>query len=493
MTSSAPGAAMMTNNPRLLAMALGLALLAAPLSARADIVLYTLPGTEAQMVLQGSTTVNPGGTITFTHSKFGKIYFKLGETEIKKVPTLGSQFQKQLGRAGATADARMKAADWALKHGMLPQFYEAVEKALDADPQHQRATLVKKLREKMSAPIADSSQQEKELRQLVNRPEMKIKTSKHFMLLHDTPDRPAPNRRVPRADERLQLLEQVYESFLLRFYAHGVELTIPTERMKVVLFNDQKDYLYFATRLSPTLSSAAGFWDPNNNTSVFYDGGSTEGAKSMKRLNDLLQQMKKDAQKARGPNSADIVRTADSFGYVIEIAKENQDITVVSHEATHQMAGNTGLFPRFVRVPSWVHEGLASYFETPDGAAWGGIGAVNKQRLQWYRALEPDKVHSNIDFIVGDQIFDYAGSHASTLHGYAQAWALTHFCMERHFPEFIQFYRRLGEMPPDVIISQDVLTELFHTTVGDASKLDAEWRIYMRSLKTDLERVLEDS
>jgi hypothetical protein len=65
--------------------------------------------------------------------------------------------------------------------------------------------------------------------------------------------------------------------------------------------------------------------------------------------------------------------------------------------------------------------------------------------------------------------------------------------MERHFPEFIQFYRRLGEMPPDVIISQDVLTELFHTTVGEASKLDAEWRIYMRSLKTDLERVLEDS
>ena len=184
---------------------------------------------------------------------------------------------------------------------------------------------------------------------------------------------------------------------------------------------------------------------------------------------------------------------ADTIELLVGIERENLDIEVVSHEATHQMAGNTGLFPRDVVVPSWVHEGLATYFETPDDAAWSGIGAVNKDRLDLYRVLERDRVHSNIDFIVGDQIFDMAATIRGTLHGYGQAWALTHFLMERHFREFITFYRRIGEMPPDVLISPQVLTELFSESFGtDRRSLDSEWRAYMRTLKTDLELILEE-
>ena len=184
---------------------------------------------------------------------------------------------------------------------------------------------------------------------------------------------------------------------------------------------------------------------------------------------------------------------ADTIELLVGISRENLDIEVVSHEATHQMAGNTGLFPREVVVPSWVHEGLATYFETPDDAAWSGIGAVNADRLERYRALENDRVHSNIDFIVGDQIFDTAASIQGTLHGYGQAWALTHFLMERHFKEFMTFYRRIGEMPPDVLISPQVLTDLFNEVFGSNRRgLDGEWRAYMRSLKTDLEIILED-
>jgi hypothetical protein len=139
--------------------------------ARADIVFYQLGG-GMTVVLQGKTTVNAGGTVTFNHPKLGTMYFKLESgTEVKKVPTLQEQFNKQWGRAGADGDKRFAAAQWALRHGLLPQFYEAVNKTLEINPQHPRALLIKKLKTLMEQPIADSSKEEKEMRDLIGRPE----------------------------------------------------------------------------------------------------------------------------------------------------------------------------------------------------------------------------------------------------------------------------------------------------------------------------------
>jgi hypothetical protein len=442
--------------------------------------------------LQGSAGINPGGTATFTHPKFGKIHFAVEDVEIRKVPTLPQQFTRVLGRAGNDAEKCMEAAHWALRHGLLPQFHSAVDKALAADPNHPRAVLVKKLKQQMDVDLGDSSKQVDDMRKLIGRRDMKIKQTKHFLLMHDTPDKPVRGK-VTRADERAQLLETVYECFLLRFYAYGVELEIPKERLKVVLFNDYNDYRQFSLRLSPSLASASGFWSQTNNTAVFFDHGTNEEFKMLAQLNKELQQDKAKAQRERGRGAADIVRLADTLALLIEISREDSDIEVVSHEITHQMAGNTGLLPRHVQVPSWVHEGLATYFESPNGASWSGIGAVNDSRLKLYRVLAPDREHSNIDFIVGDQIFDYAGNTYTTLHGYSQAWALTHFLMEKHFDKFIAFYRRLGEMPPDLILSQDALTQLFDEAFAgiDRRSLDAEWHAYMQGLKTDVEIILD--
>jgi hypothetical protein len=284
----------------------------------------------------------------------------------------------------------------------------------------------------MDQPIGDSSKQIAEMKAMVGRDDMKVKQSKHFVLMHDTPDT-FTRGRLTRADERIQLLETVYECFLLRFYAYGVKLEIPTERLKVILFNEYKQYRLFADKIGPELASASGFWEHERNTSVFFDHGTNDTFKALKQVSDELQQRKKEAVRDRDLGAASLVRLADTIKMLIEIEREDSDISVVSHEATHQMAGNTGLLPRHVRIPSWVHEGLATYFETPDGATWAGVGAVNEERLEWFRALDRDRVHSNIGFIVGDQIFDYAGSLGSTLHAYGQAWALTHFFAGKTF------------------------------------------------------------
>ena len=144
-------------------------------------------------------------------------------------------------------------------------------------------------------------------------------------------------------------------------------------------------------------------------------------------------------------------------------------------------------------MPLWAAEGLATYFESPKEAAWSGIGAVNEERLDWYRGLEGDREHSNIDFIVSDRVFRLAGTHGSTLHAYGQAWALTHFLMDQHFDKLIKWYMLIAAKPADKPLSDDELQATFDEVFGkDKSALDLEWRKYMRGLKTDLQMVLDD-
>jgi len=478
-----------------------LVLLVAPVfcgtAVQADIIKYTIPGLRLDgkpitVLLQGKATVNAGKTVTFRHPKFGVLYLGLTDCDITRTPTIQDLASQELAKAKRTGetDELMKAARYALRKGLLRQFYAAVDEVVKIDSQHQAASKIKALQRLFDEPLPVDKSQEEKLRKLVRKGGMKVRRSDHFLLFHDTSDI-APRKGKTRADERLELLEAVYESFLLRFYSQGMELDIPKKRMMVVLFARQSDYLEFATSMSPELSSTAGFWSGEINVSFFYDHGSSKSVQALSKMAAELQQMKTAALRRRDATTRDIVRMADTISLMVDIKRENSDIEVVSHEATHQVAGNTGLLPRHVMIPAWVHEGLATYFESPNDAAWSGIGAVNAQRLAFYRALENDRQHSNIDFIVGDQIFKYAGTHGAALHGYGQAWALTHFLMEQHFTDFMTYYRRLGEMPPDIILSPALLNKLFTQSFKtDRQTLDVQWRSYMSSLKTDVDQVL---
>ena len=172
----------------------------------------------------------------------------------------------------------------------------------------------------------------------------------------------------------------------------------------------------------------------------------------------------------------------------------SSDIEVTSHETAHHLAANTGLQPNESPVPVWAAEGLATYFECPKEAAWSGIGTVNRQRLEWYRGLAGDREHSSIDFTVSDRIFTLAKADEAMLHAYGQSWALTHFLMDRHFDLLIKYYRSLAQIQSDKRPTAEENIEAFDKIFADVkAQLSVEWRNYMRSLKTDLERVLEDN
>ncbi len=471
---------------------------------RADIVFYRIPKLSPPMVvmLQGRAKVLPGGTVSFRHPTFrdAKLIFALENVDIRT--TLGPQelFRRKLQKASNAKSAAqvMDVALWALQHGLLEQYYEAVAKAIELDPQNALAQRVLALRKRIDQPVQITAEHKAYMRKIVPVSGMRFETSEHFLLMCDTPTKPGPHHKLARHEERLQLLEQVYRCFLYRFVPYGAPAHIPAAPLMVVLFNDEADFREYSNSLSTELASAAGFWDSKSNVSFFYDHGTTAEYKELRNFSAGLQRQKERyirdrANYAKG-EVAKFVRMANTLALLVEIAQENSDIEVVSHEVTHQMAGNTGLLPRNVRIPTWVHEGLATYFEAPKDATWSGIGAVNKTRLRWYRGLADDRVHSNIDFIVGDKIFDLAATGGATLHAYGQAWGLTHFLMNRHFDQLMQFYRRLGEMPSDFMLTPRVLNRLFSEVFGDdRSALDFQWRSYMRSLKTDVEKYLEEA
>jgi hypothetical protein len=91
---------------------------------------------------------------------------------------------------------------------------------------------------------------------------------------------------------------------------------------------------------------------------------------------------------------------------------------------------------------------------------------------------------------VSDKIYTRAASHGTVLHAYGQAWALTHFLMDKHFDELQQFWRNLARLPADMVISELDLVRCFDDAFGkERNKLDMEWRRHMDSLKTDFDKL----
>lgn len=468
----------------------------------ADLLLYPLPRGRLVFVLQGEVTVNPGGTLTFRHPNMGNLYFRVNDVRWFDIPTTTAIASRQIQKASTAQDAEacLAAAHWALHQGLLRKSYEAASAAWKISPDHPTVKRLAALKRKMDAPVPVSAEQEAKMRKFVPMAnKMQFVRSKHFLLLHDTPPTPQGKSRKTRAEQRLELLETVYESFLLKFCLAGVELEVPKEHLMTVLFAEKEDYLEFSTGLRPELAKASGYYTKKDNISVFFDQGTNEVFEILDQLNGKLQEMKKQAVKERRPGTADLVRLVDTLNLITMVARENSDIEVVSHEATHHMAAATGLMPNDAQVPVWAAEGLATYFESPKEAAWSGIGAVNEERLEWYRNLAKDRTVSNIDFIVSDRIFMNAATDEGILHGYGQSWALTHFLMERYPTQLIEYYRVVGQrrpgseepgMPPKLAEPKENI-EAFDRVFGlHKAKMEREWRRYMDELKTDIEMVL---
>ncbi|MCU0707663.1 MAG: DUF1570 domain-containing protein [Pirellula sp.] len=457
--------------------------------ARGDFVIYSIPGSDAAFVLEGKAKILGLGVIEFTHP-MGTIALSRDNTTVIKCPTRQEEFERlflQAKRSGTIEDY-LTAANQALRRGLLKEFRECCNAAYRIDSNHPTIQRLLEARRRIKAPIQDDDRPLNELKGFVDRSNMEVVTSPHYVMLHDTGSAKGGKGRQTRAEKRLELLEKVYESYFLKFALDGTLLPCPDERLKVVLFGDERDYLRFSTQLDASLASALGYWSPGNNTAVFFDQGTTQRMRALQNLSAELQRQK---QKTRGtPASKETAHLANTLELLVKIIREEDDIEVVSHEATHQLAGNTGLMPRNKIAMRWAHEGLASYFETSSDAGWGGIGAVNQGRLKGYRRVSSDPQRAPIELLVSDLLFDQAQDGRQRSDAYGQAWALTHFLMETRGETLVDYYQRISELSDsDQGIRRGDLIDHFRDSFGDLRALESQWHQYMVELKTDVDRM----
>ncbi len=124
-----------------------------------------------------------------------------------------------------------------------------------------------------------------------------------------------------------------------------------------------------------------------------------------------------------------------------------QAISTIAHEGAHQILHNIGVQQRMSHWPMWLCEGLAEYFApttTDSRLSWKGAGQLNELRLyqlDQYLRRRPPQTH-------GDLVADTVEAAQLTATGYATAWALTHYLVQKQAPRFFGFLQEVSRIGP---------------------------------------------
>lgn len=262
-------------------------------------------------------------------------------------------------------------------------------------------------------------------------------STKHYCICHDT--------SRPYAQWCGAVFERLHDAFMNYWSRAGLPLAAADRPLVVVIFSSQERYLAHARPvLGEAADRVAGYYDLMSNRVITYD---LTGS---------------DAVRGEGLRSG-AVRPGAKLAALASPAASGLVATLV-HEATHQMAFNSGMHRRLAPVPLWASEGVAIYFETPDlgsSQGWRKIGLVNEPRLaQWQKSFQPGDVAK---LVADDEAFRRADSGVDA---YAAAWAMTYFLVQTRRGEFVEYLRLLGAKEPLAEDSAESRREDFRAAFG---------------------------
>ncbi len=260
------------------------------------------------------------------------------------------------------------------------------------------------------------------------------------------------------------LFERLYKGFTNYWSRKGLKLEESRFPLVAVVFHSRQSYADYAkSELGDAADAIVGYYSLRTNRIVMYD---LTGVESLRVAGD------------RRSNAAQI-------NQMLARPEATQSVATIIHEATHQVAFNSGLQTRFSDIPLWVSEGLAVFFETPDlqsARGWRTIGALSPGRLAQFRQYLRSRPPNSLKSLIADdkRIRDTR----TALDAYAEAWALNYYLLHHHPREYVAYLQVLSQKPQLVWDDAETRIEEFRRAFGDnLGQLDTDFLRYIQKLK----------
>lgn len=300
------------------------------------------------------------------------------------------------------------------------------------------------------------------------------------------------------ARARAEMLERGFNAFFTFMKQLRFELAPPTNKLTVLVFDDQEQFNAYRAKEQPHThfgpgAILQGYYNPETNRAAFFNQVNSAAYRTTR---EAYEQIAAALVAIPGPPETQIMVTtaagqqvttkaraaADLKALANELdehfAAENQQVTL--HEGAHQLAFNTTLQSRTMQYPFWVSEGLACVFETPSSKSTFGPFRVNLMRLQMYKnARDAGRLRGV------RQLVDGKLDGADLFELYAESWSLFYYLLRRKPNEFKAYLHALADRPPTRpgedrgALELQVFAEHFGDDFEETQK---NWSIYMDRL-----------
>jgi len=327
-----------------------------------------------------------------------------------------------------------------------------------------------------------------------------LKRSPHFSVFY--------RGKTWMLESAVSLLESVYRRYFAYFNAKGSPVRPPNHKLIAIVFDEKQAYVDYGKTLNLDLRITNGFYFAPHNTLCFFvrTGGEAHERviKHLKRTEKQLDKYRKvlrrmesgetvvlktaDGQRRRlgrrGLRKAikDSERIVQQTRIKLNASRRAADVSVLTHEATHQLCYNTGMLQRGAETPLWFVEGLAMMFETSRGRRWQGPAATNANRLRDYKKVRDAGVLYLLAKLLVKRDFLSGGAKDARV-VYSQSWALVSFLMKTRKAQCVQYLGTLGRYRPGQKVDDARMLGDFRQAFGeDLQGLEAEWKAYMDRL-----------
>lgn len=260
------------------------------------------------------------------------------------------------------------------------------------------------------------------------------------------------------------LFERLHMAFTNYWSRRGFDLHDPQFPLVAIVFADVNTYRNFAqVEVGEAIDKIVGYYSLRTNRMTMYDLSGMSAAR----------------------RSGDRRNTQKQINAILSRPNAEWTVATIIHEATHQIAFNTGLHARYADIPLWVSEGIAVYFETPDlsgGRGWRSVDTVNPIRQRVFLDSLSGRSRQSLRSLIQDD--ERFRNPRLASEAYAEAWALNYFLLRQHRDEYLEYLQHLARKQPLGTADPAQRLAEFRAQFGeDIEALDDQFVRYMREVK----------